>query len=204
MIPNYTDVNQFIVQPMPHNERIKIGIFGRYGKQKNYERFADVLRLLKKEFGAVFHVDWYGNRELGSETNPDYIIFSELVKNYDIEDVITLNGHTDKVAEIIPKFDVMCLPSLGEGFSNSIGEYICCGKPVLCSDVADNSVMVKDGINGFLFNPKSVTEMTNAFKHFFSLSELEKKQMGIESRKIAESLFDKEKFVNSYIELIEN
>ena len=203
VITNYTNLNQFIVHPIPHNEKVRIGIFGRYGKQKNYERLAEVLRQVKEEVGPIFHVDWYGNREIGSEKNPDYIAFSRLIESYEIGDIITLNGHTDKVAEIIPQFDVMCLPSIGEGFSNSISEYICCGKPVLCSDVADNSILVKDGINGFLFDPFDIKMMANAFKRFFSLSEQEKKQMGKESRKIAETLFDKDKFINSYIELIE-
>lgn len=203
VITNYTDLNQFTVKPHPQNKIIRIGIFGRYDKQKNYERFSKAIKELKEEVGSVFHVDWYGNREIGLEKNPDFISFSKLIKNYEIEDIVTLNGHTDKVADLIPQFDVMCLPSIGEGFSNSIGEYICCGKPVLCSDVADNSVMVKNGINGYLFDPKNTKEMANAFKLFFSLSQQEKLKMGKESRRIAEELFDKERFINSYIRLIE-
>lgn len=203
VITNYTDLNLFKVQPQPHNEKVRIGIFGRYDKQKNYKRLAEALRQVKKEVGVIFQVEWYGNRDSGKEINSDYLDFEKLIEDYEIKDIIKLNGHTDKVAELIPQFDVLCLPSLGEGFSNSIGEYICCGKPVLCSNVADNSIMVKDGINGFLFDPKNIREMVNAFRRFFSLSKQDKDKMGKESRKIAEELFDKEKFINSYISLIE-
>ena len=127
-----------------------------------------------------------------------------LVEDYKIGDVITLNDQTREVAKLIPGFDVMCLPSLAEGFSNSISEYICCGKPVICSDVADNHIMVKEGENGFLFNPYNIDEMVDAFMKFFNLSTLEKEEMGSRSRQIAESLFDKEAFTKEYITLIES
>lgn len=203
VITNYTDLNQYTVKASPHNEKIRIGIFCRYDKQKNYERFAEVIKILKNEVGNIFHVDWYGNRDFTKGKNPEFISFSHLIDNYKIGDVITLHGHTDDVAGLIPQFDVLCLPSIGEGFSNSIGEYICCGKPVLCSNVADNSVMVKDGANGFLFDPFDKESMINAFKQFFSLNKEGKEQMSKESRRIAEILFDKDKFINSYISLIE-
>ena len=111
--------------------------------------------------------------------------------------------------EIIPnnalrKFDAMCLPSLVEGFSNSISEYICCGKPVICSDVADNSLMVHDGKNGFLFDPTNIDEMVDVVLKFFNLPTEERNMMCIQSRKIAEELFDKESFVQKYIKLIES
>lgn len=203
VITNYTDLNKFVVTIPPLNETIRIGIFCRYDKQKNYERFAETIKILKNEVGDMFHVDWYGNRDILNGINPDFISFSQLIYKYNIGEVITLNGHTDNVADLIPQFDVLCLPSIGEGFSNSISEYICCGKPVLCSDVADNSIMVRDGINGFLFNPFDPKAMAQAFKRFFYLSSEEKTIMGMESRRIAESLFNKDKFINSYISLIE-
>ena len=98
----------------------------------------------------------------------------------------------------------MCLPSLWEGFSNTLSEYICCGRPVIASDVADNGVMVKEGINGFLFNPTEVTEIVSCFENYFSLPDEKTDQMAHESRNIAEELFSKEKFANSYVQLIES
>ena len=98
---------------------------------------------------------------------------------------------------------MMCLPSLHEGFSNSISEYICCGRPVICSDVSDNSVMVHDGENGFLFDPLNVESIMEAFVRYFDISFEQRDKMGVRSREIAESLFDKDKFIESYIKLIE-
>ena len=96
-----------------------------------------------------------------------------------------------------------CEPSLFEGFSNSISEAICCGMPVLASDVSDNGLMIKNGVNGFLFDPHNIHTIVESIVSFINLSEEEIYQMGIESRRIAEGLFDKGVFANGYIELID-
>jgi glycosyltransferase involved in cell wall biosynthesis len=36
-----------------------------------------------------------------------------------------------------------------------------CGKPILCGDICDNSMIVKDHINGFLFNPNRVEDIVD-------------------------------------------
>ena len=75
---------------------------------------------------------------------------------------------------------------------------------MICSDVSDNSVMVHNGENGFLFDPEDVESIVSAFLKFISLSSDEREEMGKRSREIAMSLFDKEKFVSEYVNLIEN
>ena len=90
-----------------------------------------------------------------------------------------------------------------EGFSNSIGEAICSGRPVICSDVSDNSVMVQEE-NGFLFNPTDEADMLSAFIKLLNTPIENLHQMGIKSRERAEQLFNVEKFTESYISLIES
>ena len=202
-ITNYTDTSIYKVLPSPNNAPIQIGIFCRYMPQKNYVAFAKAVKILKEKSKIPFHITWYGNKKLGNKANTYYEHFCSLVKEYGIEDVLTLNDHTSKVSELLPTFDALSLPSLIEGFSNSISEYICCGKPVLCSDVADNSLMVEDGVNGFLFDPHQAEHIADAYLRFFCLPQEKRAQMGINSRKKAEELFDKDRFVDSYIRLLQ-
>lgn len=202
-IINYTDVEEFTPKPSPDDvDVIKIGVFSRIFPQKNYERFCQMLYVLKQRTDRRFKVYWYGDRHEG-----EYLVGSQhirqLISKYDIEDVIEVKQAIKNVAERMADFHVMCLPSLFEGFSNSLSEYICCGKPVLCSDVSDNSTMVHDAENGFLFNPQDVESMCSAFLRFFDLPKEKIVEMGHKSRMIAEELFDKEKFIQSYINLIE-
>lgn len=203
VITNYTDYTLFDVR-IPNNKIVKIGILARYAPQKNYVRFVEVVKILKEKSSVPFQFVWYGNKEIGQDVpNKYYLHFSELIKENGLEDVVVLNNHVQNVRDIIPQFDAMCLPSVGEGFSNAISEYICCGKPVLCSNVADNGFMVKNYINGFLFDPTDTDNMVIAIQDFLNLTEKEREEMCYESRKIAENIFDKNKFIESYIALIE-
>ena len=203
VITNYTDVDAYPQSPMPHNDVLKIGIFCRYAEQKNYRRFAEVVKLLKEEEDKPFEIHWYGNMRFGKELLPQYVEFDGLVRKYHIGDRLFLHDHTQQVAQMLPQYDALCLPSLTEGFSNSISEYICTGRPVLASDVADNHVMVKDGTNGFLFDPENIGDMVSKFRRLLKLQGYEYDSMGSASRRIAEGLFNKEKFIESYIKLIE-
>ena len=74
---------------------------------------------------------------------------------------------------------------------------------MLVSDVSDNKYMVHDGENGFLFNPESIDDMVAVFEKFFALDSEQIKKMGERSRSIAEQLFDKERFVSAYTQLLE-
>lgn len=100
------------------------------------------------------------------------------------------------------EYHAICLPSLYEGFSNSIAEGICSGKPMLVSDVSDNGVMVKDGLNGYLFNPNDCESMCEAFVKMCNASEDDMVAMSKKSREIAEALFDEDRFINEYIKLL--
>ena len=155
--------------------------------------------------GLLFFIEWYGNHSFRTEAQTRYFEKGmEMIRDYDLCEAILIHNATKDVPTLIPTFDAMCLPSLHEGFSNSISEYICCGRPVICSDVSDNHVMVHDGENGFLFNPLDIDDIVRAFKRYLSTSYDERVAMGKWSRTIAESLFDKERFINDYIKLIEN
>lgn len=202
-ITNYTDLNLYNVVEVEQKQEVKIGIFCRYAMQKNYKRFAEVVRSLKSICDKKFKIEWFGNKGTKERPNVFYEEFVSLIKKYDIEDVLILHDHVKDVPSLLPHFDGLCLPSLAEGFSNSISEYICCGRPVVCSDVADNRYLVKDGENGFLFNPMDINDMVEKMHSFIMLSPNEMERMGQKSRAIAETLFDSKQFTDQYINLIE-
>ena len=102
------------------------------------------------------------------------------------------------------KYDAIMLLSLSEGFSNVLSEAICCGLPVVASDVSDNYIMVKDSQNGYLVDPLNIGQMATTIMKFLSLPNEERIEMGYRSRDIAEKLFSKDDFRSKYVQLIEN
>lgn len=203
-IINFTSLDLFCYHEQPLNKTLKIGVFCRYEKQKNCLGFINAIRKLKEQNIGDFQIHWFGSKDFGNSDLQDYYgQIENKIQEYKLERTIFLNDAVKNVPAIMASCDAICLPSFFEGFSNTISEAICCGRPVLCSDVSDNSLMVQNNKNGFLFNPYNIDSIVDAFKLFFQLSQSERIAMGKNSRVIAEKIFNKEQFVNSYINLIE-
>lgn len=153
-------------------------IAARYGHQKNVKRFLRVVKKLKHE-GIKIHFDWYGNINF----DRDYFCeCDDYVRKNNMEDIITLNPETKNIVDKYHTCDFFCLPSLYEGYPNVIIEAMCCELPILCSDVFDNSTIVKEGLNGFLFNPLDENSIYNAIIRIINLSKSDRVEMGKRNR----------------------
>ena len=204
-ITNYTDLNVFNFSLLPDGEILRIGIFARYDEQKNCLRFVEAINQVVKTAKKKIVIEWYGDQTYKErQINSYYLKMKVKVEEYHLENYILLKDKIKNVSNAMLNFDAFCLPSLYEGFSNSLSEAICCGRPCLVSDVSDNGVMVKEGINGFLFDPLNVENMRDAFLKFLALNSKERQEMGNASRKRAESLFDKSKFIEAYDNLFKS
>ena len=204
-IRNYTELDKYEPKESPNGEKMIFSIFCRYAEQKNYSNFAKAVCLLRDKGYKKCLFNWYGKiKNDEGNTNIHYIRFLDLIKELGLEEMIELHDLVIDVPEKMKKADVICLPSLYEGFSNSLSEAICCAKPVVASNVSDNALMVKDGVNGYLFNPMSVEEMSDALIKMYNTTVDTRKKMASASRVIAEELFNKDEFVRAYEKLIES
>ena len=197
-ITNFVDTDFFVPSNFAISDICKIISVGRVSEQKNTLFFLQALNCLKKE-GLSFHVDWYGY------SIPHYWrLCEEYIQENNLSDVISFHKPSNNIVNKYQECDVFILPSIYEGFPNVVCEAMCCGKPILCGDICDNSLIVKNGINGYLFDPFSVDDMINKIRTFITLSSERKKTMGIESRKLSLEKFSSDLFIKKYIDLIEN
>lgn len=167
---------------------------------KNTIGFIEAVRILVEK-GYDFHVSWYGK----TESNIEY--YNEClnrIKEYHLYDFIELKEKTQQIKQVYQNADFFCLPSFYEGTPNVICEAISTGLPVICSNVCDNHIYVQAGINGFLFDPNKPEDMAAKISKALYLSEREYFSFGYNSRTIAENKLSEERFVNSYIEIIES
>jgi glycosyltransferase involved in cell wall biosynthesis len=67
-----------------------------------------------------------------------------------VAESVTFLGSRDDVPDILRASDVAVLPSLKEGFSNTILESLASGLPVVASDVGGNREVVDRGVNGYI------------------------------------------------------
>ena len=87
------------------------------------------------------------------------------------------------------------LPSIYEPFGAVTAEALQAGCPVLCSKNAGSSTLINPGVNGNLFDPLNVDELTNLMKVYFS------KTKPVEENKVRNSILTEsfEYYVNKMI-----
>lgn len=197
-IPNFVDVDTFIpLHSRKENDILKILCVGRVIASKNILRLLDAVRKVLDK-GMVFEVIW-----VGSHYDTSYCeMVREKILELHLEDSFLLKDQVDNVISEYQHADFFCLPSLLEGYPNVLCEAMSCGLPVICSDVYENSYIVQEGINGFLFDPYDIDNIAVAIEKIVSLSVLERIQMGHRNRVHVQNENSKEKFVNRYITLL--
>lgn len=199
-IPNFVDLNHFVPATDRNRRDVpEILIAATIWASKNTLGFIDAVARLKEK-RCKFHISWYGK----DKTHQDYFAqCDEKIKRLGVEDYIELREKTTKIKDAYQDADYFCLPSFYEGTPNVICEAMACGLPVACSDVCDNSKYVEEGINGVLFDPKDAEGTSDAIARLLSLSDMDYKHYCKKSRQLAEEKLSKNKFVESYIKLIE-
>lgn len=88
-------------------------------------------------------------------------MLGKLAVSLGVRDRVVFTGQIAHVVPIIQEFTAGVLCSESEGFSNSILEYMNCGKPTVCTNVGGNAEIVQDGYNGFLVKVGDVSSLAD-------------------------------------------
>jgi glycosyltransferase involved in cell wall biosynthesis len=82
--------------------------------------------------------------------------------------VVFLGGveSNHEIAEYYNKADVVCMPALSDTWV-SVVESLCCGTPVIVTDLASHPEHVRDGFNGVLVPPRDPDAIANALLELY-------------------------------------
>jgi glycosyltransferase involved in cell wall biosynthesis len=121
-----------------------VGSSGRLNAAKNYRMliriFAKLMKALpRKQLYLLILGD-------GSEKGALHRTSVEL----GVEDYVILPGAVEDVKRYLEAVDVFCLTSVTEGTAMSLLEAGACSIPAVVTDVGGNSIVVKDGVTGFV------------------------------------------------------
>lgn len=208
LISNSLDLRLFNIKSNKefNGKALEIGVLASFHIYKNANGLVHAISIMLAE-GYDIKVAWYGNKFLNNKYksgyNNNYLNVQKEVEKLGIEEKFLFCDPIKDVISFYHRIDAFCLPSFYEGFPNVIAEAIACGKPILASNVGDIPLMVKNGLNGFLFNPHSNESIVEAIKNFCMLDPEEIRQMGKESRYIATRLLSEDNFIEKYIDVIE-
>ena len=198
-ITNFVDLDKFSYHQKKRSAKPLIAVAATIWTPKNTLGLIEAVKVLSEKRYS-FKVEWFGIVK-GQESN--YLNkCKELIDKYNLQEYIELLPKTTEIHEKYKLCDYFCLPSFYEGTPNVICEAISTGRPIICSNVCDNPIYVRENYNGYLFNPNNPNDIANNIEKALLLSENQYTEMCINSRKNAEKLLSEEKFVNKYIRII--
>lgn len=197
-IHNFVDTEYFFPKSYLPNKATRMLVVGRIIPVKNAIGLIKAAKIAKDN-DVDFSIDWYGD----ARDKDYYKLVLQAIDDCQLADIFKFHEATTNIRYQYQDCDLFCLPSFSEGCPNVIVEAMSCGKPILCSNVCDNAIIVKDGVNGFLFDPNDTGDMADAIEKFSNLSQEQKLEFGQKSRQLAIENFSMDSFVEKYIQLIE-
>ena len=126
---------------LPHNAKI-IGCVGNLKPIKGHIFFIEAADMVVRKFPDV-HFVLIGEDELAGS-------LQSKVKSLGIENNFHFLGKRSDIPELLQIMDICVLPSLSEGLSNVLLEYMASGKPVIATNAGGNREVIANDSNGIL------------------------------------------------------
>jgi len=182
--------------------KIHLAVAASYQGLKNPISVIEAVNMLSDEQKVKLEINWYGNVEATRGNTEVFDTAVQMVKDYNLNDVVHLNRETGEIYRIMSQSDAVGLFSTVEGLPNTICEAMTIGRPVVMSKVSDYDVLVTD--NGYLCDPNSVESIKEALLKLIETPKEELERMGEASKEKAKKLFSGEAITRQWIDLIES
>ena len=199
-ITNFVDTDYFKSEKKRTRKEIpEIVVVATIWPSKNTLGFIETVKLLR-DSGEQFVVNWYGKSNAYIEY---FKACQQKIDAYHLNSYIKLREKSNNIKDVYLDADYFCLPSFYEGTPNALCEAISCGLPVICSNICDNSIYVREGENGLLFNPQSVLNMRDKISQMLAINDEEYFHFCHRSREIAKELLSEKRFFSEYNVLLD-
>ncbi len=167
-------------------------LIARFKPAKNHIMFFKMAKHLLKEKTNVVFLCVGDNDENNREYHKDLMTeFEEL----QIEHHFKFLGPRHDINELLSGADVSVLTSWHEGLSNTLIESMAVGCPLVVTDVSDNRLIIKDGINGYVVGVDDYKSMAENIIRLYEDKEL-RYAISRNNKASAHQLFTVERMVN--------
>jgi len=187
------NLEKFKVLDYTASKKVVFTYIGRVMKAKGIEQFLDAARVIRaSNKNAEFHICGYCEenyrKQIQHEEEMGNVVYHGLVSNV---------LYYEKISQCI------VLPSFHpEGVSNVLLEAAACARPIITTDHPGCRDAVDDTVSGFLVKTHSSIDLIHKMREFLSLSNTQRKIMGLNGRKKMEKEFDRNIVVNAYLEVL--
>lgn len=167
------------------SDKFKIVYVGRLEVVKNVENLIKAFANLNS---TNVHLTIVGD---GRERNN----LEELSAKLQAESKITFIGFSSEPSKYLSNANLFVLPSFSEGFGIAAAEAMFLKIPVLCSNVGGIPEFVKDGQNGWLFNPNNIQELSSKLNEIIAMDSSSLVQIGQNGYQEVNGKFTVEKYI---------
>jgi glycosyltransferase involved in cell wall biosynthesis len=123
----------------------------------------------------------------------------EMLAQLNLETSVTLAGEHSNARELLPAFDIFCLPSRSEGFPNVLGEAMAAGIPCVSTDVGDAALLLAD--TGVVVKPRDPLALARGIQFLLEESAGFREKLGQCARTRISENFSMERTAESYFSL---
>jgi glycosyltransferase involved in cell wall biosynthesis len=113
---------------------------------------------------------------------------------------LELPGTVGDVPGFLAGLDLAVLPSLSEGMSNALLEYMAAGRAIVATAVGGNTTLIEEGVNGLLVPPNDPGRLAEAIGHLLDHPELAA-WLGRAARRRVEERYSREVMVRRFEDL---
>ena len=162
------DLSIFKPKPKLRNKKedFNIGYVGRIDEGKGWEIVIQALKILNQRLNRSIKLTIVGG---GKQLEKLF----EMIQNNQLDSYVQYEGQVKQIdlPQIYNHFDVFVFPTYRAGESlGLVGlEAMSCGIPVIASNMGGPGDYIKDGYNGFKFEPKNINHLVDTLFKFIEL-----------------------------------
>jgi glycosyltransferase involved in cell wall biosynthesis len=151
IIPNAIDTSAFFSKTKLR-KRNQILYIGTLKKVKGVEHLIEALNYVEQDARLVIIGD-----------GPERDNLEDLTDELNLTNKVEFTGMLDSehMKPYLNESQILVLPSLSEGFSSTLLEAMAAGLPIVATNVGGNPEVIKEGVNGYLVEPKNSEQIAD-------------------------------------------
>ena len=185
VVHNGIDLSNFTYfKPERLGKKAVIGFVGTIAYRKGLDILFKSIALLINAYQIDVILEIWG------EGDSQYLAFLKaMAKELNIDDNIRFAGYSSNLSNILPKFNVLVVPSRGESFSLVVIEGMAAGVPVVATKCGGPEEIIDNGVDGLLVPSEDYESLAKAIKQVIENPD-KAKSMAIKAREKVSKQFD--------------
>lgn len=170
VIYNGIEMDKYQKKDTDNSPSLKIIMAGMICKEKGQENLIMAISELPSDIKKNICVDLYG------EMKPEYYEhLKNLLQKLELTTIVNFKGYASNLPEMLHNYDIGVNCSKGEGFGLSTLEFMCAGLCVLAANTGANTELVKNEVNGLIFDYNDIGSLSRCITKVYESDELRRR-----------------------------